>query len=86
VILDDFVMLGKTVPEASSDGREFVCTAGYSLEMRRAVRIDQMGHCGSPPRWSRPDTATFSAVEASPPSGQCPVRWEAWPGRSRPAP
>jgi hypothetical protein len=50
--LDDFVMLGKTVPEANSDGRQFVCTAGYSLELRQPVRIYPMARRGSPPRWS----------------------------------
>jgi hypothetical protein len=52
VIIDDFVMLGKTVPEVSADGRQFVCTAGYSLEMRQPVRIYPMARRGSPPRWS----------------------------------
>lgn len=52
MILDDFVMLGKTVPEVNSDGREFVCTAGFSMELGQAVRIYPMarGHC--PRRWS----------------------------------
>jgi hypothetical protein len=52
MILDDFVMLGKTVPEANSDGREFVCTAGFSIELGLPVRIYPMarGHC--PKRWS----------------------------------
>ena len=45
-------MLGKTVPEASSDGREFVCTAGYSPELRQAIRIYPMARLNCPPRWS----------------------------------
>lgn len=50
--LDDFVMLGKTVPETNSDGRQFVCTAGYGLELRQAVRVYPMARIGSPSRWS----------------------------------
>lgn len=52
MILDDFVMLGKTVPEANSDGREFVCTAGYSFELRQAVRIYPMARAHCPQRWA----------------------------------
>jgi hypothetical protein len=52
MILDDFVMLGKTVPEANGDGRQFVCTAGYSLELRQAIRIYPMARLNCPPRWS----------------------------------
>jgi hypothetical protein len=52
MILDDFVMLGKTVPETNGDGRQFVCTAGYSLELRQPIRIYPMARRASPPRWS----------------------------------
>lgn len=52
MILDDFVMLGKTVPEANGDGRQFVCTAGYSLELRQPIRIYPMARIDCPPRWS----------------------------------
>lgn len=52
MILDRFVMLGKTVPEASSDGREFVCTAGYDLELRQPIRIYPMARRNCPVRWS----------------------------------
>lgn len=52
MILDDFVMLGKTVPEANSDGRHFVCTAGYSLELKQAIRIYPMARRNCPARWS----------------------------------
>jgi hypothetical protein len=52
MILDDFVMLGKTVPEANSDGRHFVCTAGYSLELKQPIRIYPMARRQCPPRWS----------------------------------
>jgi hypothetical protein len=52
MILDDWIMLGKTVPEPQSDGRTFVCTAGYSPELRQAVRIYPMALRDAPPRWS----------------------------------
>lgn len=52
MILDQFVMLGKTVPEANSDGRLFVCTAGYDLELRQAIRIYPLARALCPPRWS----------------------------------
>lgn len=52
MILDDFVMLGKTVPEANADGRHFVCTAGYSLELKQPIRIYPMARRQCPPRWS----------------------------------
>lgn len=52
VILERFVMLGKTVPEASSDGREMVCSAGYDLELKRLVRIYPLGRYKAPTRWS----------------------------------
>lgn len=50
--LDDFVMLGKTVPEANSDGRQFVCTAGFSLELGQPIRIYPMARYNCPARWS----------------------------------
>jgi hypothetical protein len=52
MILEDFVMLGKTVPEPSSDGRVFVCSAGVSAEYRRLVRIYPLARRSAPPRWS----------------------------------
>lgn len=51
--LDDFVMLGKTVPEPSADGRVFVCSAGVSRELRQLVRVYPLGRAGCPPRWMR---------------------------------
>lgn len=50
--LDDFVMLGKTVPEPNSDGRVFVCSAGYSPTLRKLVRIYPLARHASPRRWS----------------------------------
>ena len=51
MIIEDFVMLGTTVPEPNSDGRVFVCSAGYSAEMRRLVRIYPLARYGIPRRW-----------------------------------
>jgi hypothetical protein len=50
--LDDFVMLGKTVPEPNSDGRVFVCSAGYSPQLRTLIRIYPLARYAAPPRWS----------------------------------
>jgi hypothetical protein len=51
VILDDFVMLGTTVPEPNSSGRVFVCSAGVSDEDRRLIRIYPLARRGAPKRW-----------------------------------
>ncbi|PLU08427.1 hypothetical protein BMJ34_02540 [Sinorhizobium medicae] len=53
MILEDFIMLGKTIPETQKkSGRVFVCSAGYSAEMGRLVRIYPLARFKSPPRWS----------------------------------
>lgn len=52
ITIDDFVMLGKTVPEPQSDGRVFVCSAGVSAQMKQLMRIYPLGRYGAPPRWS----------------------------------
>ncbi len=52
MILDDFVMLGKTVPEPNSDGRVFVCSAGVSPTLRQLVRVYPLARGGAPARWS----------------------------------
>lgn len=53
LILDDFVMLGTTVPEPNhTDGRVFVCSAGYSATMRSLIRIYPLARFGAPTRWS----------------------------------
>jgi hypothetical protein len=51
VILDDFVMLGTTVPEPNSSGRVFVCSAGVSNEVRRLIRIYPLARRAAPRRW-----------------------------------
>lgn len=54
MILEDFIMLGKTVPEIQKkSGRTFVCSAGYSHSMRGPIRIYPLARGKSPPRWSR---------------------------------
>lgn len=50
--IDDFVMLGKTVPEPSRDGRVFVCSAGYSPTLRSLIRIYPLSRYDAPPTWS----------------------------------
>lgn len=50
--IDDFVMLGTTVPEPKSDGRIFVCSAGYSATLRSLVRVYPLARFGAPARWS----------------------------------
>ena len=52
ITLDDFVMLGKTVPEPNSDGRVFVCSAGVSATMRGLIRVYPLARYGAPKRWS----------------------------------
>lgn len=52
MIVEDFVMLGKTVPEPSSDGRIFVCSAGVSAELKQLIRIYPLARHGAPARWS----------------------------------
>ena len=51
MIVEDFVMLGKTVPEPQSDGRTFVCSAGWSQEMRQLLRIYPLAIGGAPRTW-----------------------------------
>lgn len=49
--LDDFVMLGTTVPEVISDGREAVCSAGYSEEYGSLLRLYPLSRFDTPRRW-----------------------------------
>lgn len=50
--IDDFVMLGETVPEPRSDGRVWVCSAGYSPTLRSLVRVYPLARRDAPRRWS----------------------------------
>lgn len=49
--LDDFVMLGTTVPEPCHDGRVFVCSAGVSAELGGLVRVYPLARRCVPHRW-----------------------------------
>lgn len=51
MLLDDFVMLGTTVPEPNHDGRVFVCSAGVSREFGALVRVYPLARGGVPRRW-----------------------------------
>lgn len=52
MIVEDFVMLGKTVPEPTSDGRVFVCSAGVSASLGSLIRVYPLARRGAPRRWS----------------------------------
>lgn len=52
MILEDFTMLGTTVPEPTSDGRVFVCSAGISPEAGGLIRIYPLARKNIPHRWS----------------------------------
>lgn len=51
--LDDFMMLGTTVPEPTSSGRIFVCSAGYSVQLRQLLRVYPLARRNVPTRWHR---------------------------------
>lgn len=51
MIIEDFVMLGTTVPEPNSDGRVFVCSAGFSAELGSLIRIYPLARRNAPRRW-----------------------------------
>jgi len=52
MVVEDFVMLGKTVPEPNSDSRVFVCSAGVSRELGGLLRIYPLARHEAPPRWT----------------------------------
>lgn len=52
MILEDFVMLGKTAPETDRQGRVTVCSAGWSPELRQLVRIYPLAVENAPPDFS----------------------------------
>lgn len=52
MVIEDFTMLGKTVPETRADGRVTVCCAGYSEEMRMLIRIYPLAIYDAPKMWS----------------------------------
>lgn len=51
--IDDFVMLGTTVPEPANSGRIFVCSAGVSSDLRSLVRIYPLARAHVPTRWGQ---------------------------------
>ena len=53
MILDDFVLLGTTVPESTKDGRVVRCSAGYSLERRSLIRLYPLSPTGGLHRWDQ---------------------------------
>jgi hypothetical protein len=52
MILEDFVMLGKTAPETDRQGRVTVCSAGWSPELRQLIRIYPLAVENAPPDFS----------------------------------
>jgi hypothetical protein len=51
--IDDFVMLGTTVPEPAHSGRIFVCSAGVSRDLQSLIRIYPLARAHVPNRWGR---------------------------------
>lgn len=49
--IDDFVMLGTTVPEPTRSGRTFVCSAGYSAQLGQFMRVYPLSRRHIPRRW-----------------------------------
>lgn len=71
IVIDDFVMLGTTVPEPRSDGRIFVCSAGVSEQLGQLLRIYPLARHNIPHRWQtyevslqRPDQGHDSRFES----------------------
>ena len=52
MILEDFVMLGKTTPEMDRQGRMTVCSAGWSPELKQLIRIYPLAVENAPPDFS----------------------------------
>ncbi len=72
IVIDDFVMLGTTVPEPRSDGRVFVCSAGVSGQLRTLLRVYPLARSQIPRRWH-----TYTVRLERPPLGH-DSRWESW--------
>lgn len=53
MIIEDFIMLGRTVPEASKKHGMVVCSAGYSRELRQFLRVYPLNPLERLPRWSQ---------------------------------
>lgn len=52
MIIDDFIMLGRTVPEPSKRHGVVVCSAGYSKELKSFMRIYPLSPFEKIKRWS----------------------------------
>lgn len=52
MIIEDFIMLGRTVPEESKKHGRVVCSAGYSRELRQFMRIYPLSPFERIQRWS----------------------------------
>lgn len=73
MILEDFVMLGTTVPEPNRAGdRVMVCSAGYSSSMGGLLRIYPLAVPHPPKRWNQ------YRVELERPERKDDVRPESW--------
>ena len=53
MIIEDFIMLGRTVPEPSKKHGLVVCSAGYSKELRSFIRIYPLSMLAKITRWSK---------------------------------
>lgn len=70
--IDDFIMLGKTVPEPQRDNRIFVCSAGVSPQLRQLIRIYPLARSHAPQRWH----VYRARIER--PKPNCDSRAESW--------
>jgi hypothetical protein len=53
MVIDDFVMLGRTVPEQSKKHGLVACSAGYSEEMKRFMRVYPLAPTERIPKWTQ---------------------------------
>jgi len=72
MVIDDFVMLGTTVPEPRSDGRVFVCSAGVSEQLGQLLRVYPLARQNIPHRWN-----TYEVALQRPERGH-DSRFESW--------
>lgn len=52
LIIDDFVMLGRTFPQQTNNNGITVCACGYSHELRQLIRIYPLKVTDKIPKWS----------------------------------
>jgi hypothetical protein len=77
ITIDDFVMLGKTVPEEDSQGRVTVCSAGYSQQLGALLRLYPLARYDAPTRWS----TSVVHLERNPKDNR-PESWKLYGDRS----